>query len=66
MAEKPAFRFRYWKAVKYVAPGNPAPASFTRCGTCKRAWDDTRSTDWTPAPSGRCPFEYWHRQTTED
>lgn len=30
------------------------------CGTCKRTWDDTVSTQWTPAPSGRCPFESFH------
>lgn len=31
-----------------------------QCGECGRAWDDTVSTDLTPAPSGRCPFEYFH------
>lgn len=30
------------------------------CGTCGRSWDDTISTSMTPAPSGRCPFEYEH------
>jgi hypothetical protein len=30
------------------------------CGTCNRSWDDTVSTSVTPAPSGRCPFEYEH------
>ena len=30
------------------------------CGTCGRSWDDAVITGWTPAPSGRCPFEYFH------
>jgi hypothetical protein len=30
------------------------------CGTCHRSWDDSISTAWTPVPSGRCPFEYYH------
>ncbi len=30
------------------------------CGTCGRTWDDSISTGWTPAPGGRCPFEYQH------
>lgn len=31
------------------------------CGTCGRSWDDAISTSITPVPSGRCPFEYFHR-----
>ena len=30
------------------------------CGTCGRSWDDAIATEYTPAPSGRCPFEYYH------
>lgn len=30
------------------------------CGTCGLAWDDAIVTGWTPAPSARCPFEYFH------
>lgn len=30
------------------------------CGHCKLSWDDSIPTDWTPAPSARCPFEYFH------
>jgi len=30
------------------------------CGTCGRSWDDGKVTEMTPAPSGRCPFEYFH------
>ncbi len=32
----------------------------TTCGTCGRHWDDDIVTGITPAPSGRCPFEYYH------
>ncbi len=32
----------------------------TVCGHCRRGWDDTVATGWTPVPSGRCPFEYEH------
>lgn len=42
---------------------NNAAASRTlsQCGTCGRSWDDSVTTSLTPAPSGRCPFEYFHR-----
>lgn len=30
------------------------------CGACHRSWDDAIVTGWTPAPSARCPFEYFH------
>jgi hypothetical protein len=30
------------------------------CGYCLLRWDDTKITDWTPTPSARCPFEYFH------
>jgi hypothetical protein len=30
------------------------------CGTCGRSWNDAASSSVTPAPSGRCPFEYEH------
>ena len=30
------------------------------CGTCGRSWDDAIATAWTPTPSARCPFEYFH------
>jgi hypothetical protein len=32
----------------------------TTCGTCGLSWDDDRPTSYTPAPSGRCPFEAFH------
>jgi hypothetical protein len=31
------------------------------CGSCGLTWDDGLITGWTPVPSGRCPFEYFHR-----
>lgn len=31
------------------------------CGTCGLSWDDGICTGWTPAPSGRCPFEPFHK-----
>ena len=34
--------------------------SLTTCGGCHRSWDDAVATSWTPAPSARCPFEYFH------
>ena len=30
------------------------------CGTCHRKWNDALITGRTPAPSGRCPYEYYH------
>lgn len=33
------------------------------CGTCGRSWDDGKATGWTPTPSGRCPFEYFHGES---
>jgi len=53
------------RGVRYVAAGQPAPATFgrpTTCGACRRTWDDAVITGVTPVPSGRCPFEYWHPQ----
>lgn len=34
------------------------------CGECGRSWDDAVPTSWTPAPSARCPFEYFHKGVT--
>lgn len=36
-------------------------ANAATCGTCGLSWDDSISTSYTPAPSARCPFEYFHR-----
>jgi len=52
----------------YIESGDPNTSGpngehvpeWTTCGTCGRTWDDARITGVTPAPSGRCPFEWWH------
>jgi hypothetical protein len=46
--------------VQPIEPGDPAAVDPATCGTCGLTWDDGISTSWTPAPSGRCPFEYFH------
>jgi hypothetical protein len=45
--------------VRPLGEGDDAADRVT-CGTCGRSWDDAVGTSWTPAPSGRCPFEYFH------
>lgn len=51
--------------VKVLGPDDPA-TDRTTCGTCGRSWDDAVSTEWTPAPSARCPFEYFHPEVEEE
>jgi len=46
--------------VQPVKPGDEAKDPMT-CGTCGLTWDDAVSTGYTPVPSGRCPFEEFHR-----
>jgi hypothetical protein len=44
-----------------VQPINPKDvADWATCGYCGLSWDDGKITSMTPAPSGRCPFEYFH------
>lgn len=38
--------------------------SMATCGYCGLSWDDGISTSMTPAPAGRCPFEYYHTYVT--
>lgn len=45
--------------VRPLKPGQPAKDKAT-CGHCGLSWDDAISTSYTPAPSARCPFEYYH------
>lgn len=45
--------------VKVLQAGQEAKDKAT-CLTCYRSWDDAVITSMTPAPSGRCPFEYYH------
>jgi hypothetical protein len=33
------------------------------CGTCGRSWNDAAVSSVTPAPAGRCPFEYEHERS---
>lgn len=35
------------------------------CGTCGKTWNDALISSWTPAPSGRCPYEYLHPEIAE-
>lgn len=46
--------------VRPLADGEPAAARVT-CGACGLSWDDAITTERTPTPAGRCPFEYFHR-----
>jgi len=41
---------------------NQAAKDRVTCGSCGRSWDDAIPTSLTPAPSARCPFEYFHTQ----
>lgn len=45
--------------VKVLKPSDEAKDRAT-CGTCGRSWDDGVVTEYTPAPSARCPFEAFH------
>jgi hypothetical protein len=51
-------------AVQPLRPGEPAKDKVT-CGHCNLSWDDAIPTSWTPAPSARCPFEYFHKYPKE-
>lgn len=46
--------------VQPLKEGETAISKAT-CGTCGLSWDDGKSTEWTPTPAGRCPFEYFHK-----
>lgn len=45
--------------VQPLRPGQKATDKVT-CGVCGRSWDDAIPTEYTPAPSARCPFEAFH------
>jgi hypothetical protein len=56
-------RLYTYHGVRYVPRCRKAPSTFkdaVTCGNCGRTWDNGQSTDLTPTPSGRCPFEYLH------
>lgn len=44
---------------------SPLDPRATVCGVCGRGWDDSVASAWTPAPAGRCPFEYLHPKSEE-
>lgn len=44
-----------------VTPLHPGdPQANATDGTCGLSWDDSIPTEYTPAPSARCPFEAFH------
>jgi hypothetical protein len=45
-----------WEWTEAAARG-----TLITCGECGRSWDDGIPTGYTPAPSGRCPFESFHK-----
>lgn len=47
-------------AVQPLSPDQPAKDRVT-CGVCGLSWDDGIATSMTPTPSGRCPFEAFHK-----
>jgi hypothetical protein len=57
------------RGVRFVPARQETPTLFkdpVTCGTCGRTWDDAHVTSVTPAPSARCPFEYWHSRPACD
>ena len=56
------------RGVPYILNARNAtlPEGWAMCLSCYRAWNDAASTSVTPAPSGRCPFEYEHRNEDEN
>ena len=52
--------------VQPLPVGAPMTEDVATCGECGRSWDDGVSTSMTPAPSGRCPFEYFHDAVLPD
>lgn len=51
--------------VRPLRPGDVAQDRATD-NACGLSWDDAVGTTWTPAPSGRCPFEYFHKDHEEE
>ena len=47
--------------VRPLKENDPATNRAT-CGNCGLSWDDAIITSMTPAPSARCPFEYFHEE----
>ena len=38
---------------------------FATCGRCGMRWNDALVSQFTPAPSARCPYEYIHAELAE-
>lgn len=51
--------------VQPLAPNDNAKGRAT-CGHCGLSWDDDKVTEMTPTPSGRCPFEPFHEEETDE
>lgn len=47
------------KEIPADHPVQPTNTGMT-CGACGLSWDDSVSTEYTPVPAGRCPFEAFH------
>ncbi len=47
--------------VQPIDPNDPNAKDPATDGECGLTWDDGISTGITPAPGGRCPFEYFHK-----
>jgi hypothetical protein len=56
-------KIKIWHPVTHRIRIVERHSGIVTCGNCGRSWDDTISTEWTPAPSGRCPFEGMRRTT---
>ena len=52
--------------VRPIKPNDPTAKDPCTCGTCGLTWDDAVPTSWTPAPSARCPFEYFHEDEEDE
>lgn len=48
--------------VQPISRTSTTAQQLTTCGVCGRSWDDSIPTAYTPAPAGRCPFEYFHAE----
>jgi hypothetical protein len=57
--------FEFPVAPLKAPEGSWAPPGIATCGACGLSWDDTIATLYTPAPSGRCPFEAFHKDDEE-
>ncbi len=52
-------------ATAYYDDNDKLIVDLATCGTCGQTWNDALGSEWTPAPSGRCPYEYIHPELAE-